>query len=72
MAITGGATVAYVVTADGDELESARTTKMRKDCMKVDDALAALVAGKTATVKGGDMADLRRQWIVSRETLEGD
>lgn len=61
MAVAGGATTAYACQVVGGELFVHRTTTLRSECAKVDDAMQRLARGEVATVAGGDMAELRRR-----------
>ena len=59
MAVSGGATTAYVCQVSGYELTATPTTRLRSECATVDHALQVLAAGERCVVAGSDMAALR-------------
>lgn len=59
MAISGGATTAYVCQVSGYELTCQPTTRLRTECTTVDHALIELAKGEKCVVAGSDMAALR-------------
>ena len=59
MAVSGGATTAYVCQVHGYELTVTPTTRLRSECATVDHALQVLAAGERCVVAGSDMAALR-------------
>ena len=59
MAISGGATTAYVCQVSGYELVCQPTTRLRTECATVDHALIELAKGEKCVVAGSDMAALR-------------
>ena len=59
MAVSGGATTAYVCQVSGYELTVAPTTRLRTNCATVDHALEVLARGESVVVAGSDMAALR-------------
>ncbi len=59
MAVSGGATTAYVCQVHGYELTCQPTTRLRSECATVDHALIELAKGEKCVVAGSDMAALR-------------
>ena len=59
MAVSGGATTAYVCQVIGYELSCTPTTRLRTECATVDHALIELAKGERCVVAGSDMAALR-------------
>ncbi len=59
MAVSGGATTAYVCQVSGYELTCTPTTRLRSECATVDHALQELAKGEKCVVAGSDMAALR-------------
>ena len=59
MAVSGGATTAYVCQVHGYELTCQPTTLLRTECATVDHALQILARGERCVVAGSDMAALR-------------
>ena len=59
MAVSGGATTAYVVQVHDWQLVATPTTRLRSECATVDHALQVLAAGERCVVAGSDMAALR-------------
>ena len=59
MAVSGGATTAYVCQVHDWQLTSTPTTRLRSECATVDHALQVLAAGERCVVAGSDMAALR-------------
>ena len=61
MAISGGATTAYVVQVHDWQLTTQPTTRLRSECATVDHALQVLERGERCVVAGSDMAALRER-----------
>lgn len=61
MAAVGGATSAYKCQVHAYELVIQPTTTLRTQCVRLDQALAALARGEQVTVAGFDMAALQVQ-----------
>ncbi len=59
MAAGGGATSAYKCQVNAYELTVIPTTTLRTQCVRLDQALAALARGEQVTVAGADMAALQ-------------
>ncbi len=59
MAVSGGATSAYQCRIVDTMLKTEATTRLRKDCVSPDAAVAALQSGQVVVVAGYDMAELR-------------
>ena len=59
MAAGGGATSAYKCQVHAYELTTQPTTTLRTQCVRLDQALAALARGEQVTVAGADMAALQ-------------
>ena len=59
MAVSGGATTAYVCQVHDWRLVCKPTTRLRSECAPVDHALQVLAAGERCVVAGSDMAALR-------------
>ena len=59
MAVSGGATTAYVVQVHDWQLVATPTTRLRSECATVDHALQILARGERCVVAGSDMAALR-------------
>ena len=59
MAAGGGATSAYKCQVNAYELTVQPTTTLRTQCVRLDQALAALARGELVTVAGSDMAALQ-------------
>ena len=59
MAAGGGATSAYKCQVNAYELTVQPTTTLRAQCVRLDQALAALARGEQVTVAGADMAALQ-------------
>ena len=59
MAAGGGATSAYKCQVHAYELTVQPTTTLRTQCVRLDQALAALARGEQVTVAGADMAALQ-------------
>ena len=59
MAAGGGATSAYRCQVHAYELVIQPTTTLRTQCVRLDQALAALARGEQVTVAGADMAPLQ-------------
>ncbi|MCB0133934.1 MAG: hypothetical protein KDD75_02345 [Caldilineaceae bacterium] len=59
MAVSGGATTAYVVQVHDWQLVATPTTRLRSECATVDYALIELAKGERCVVAGSDMAALR-------------
>ena len=61
MAVSGGATTAYVVQVHDWQLVATPTTRLRSECATVDHALIELAKGERCVVAGSDMAALRER-----------
>ena len=59
MAVSGGATTAYVCQVHDWQLLIQPTTRLRTECATVDHALIELAKGERCVVAGSDMAALR-------------
>ena len=59
MAVSGGATTAYVCQVHDWQLTAQPTTRLRTECATVDHALIELAKGERCVVAGSDMAALR-------------
>ncbi len=59
MAVSGGATTAYVCQVHDWQLTAQPTTRLRTECATVDHALIELAKGEKCVVAGSDMAALR-------------
>ena len=59
MAVSGGATTAYVCQVHDWRLICESTTRLRSECATVDHALIELAKGERCVVAGSDMAALR-------------
>ena len=59
MAVSGGATTAYVCQVHDWRLICEPTTRLRSECATVDHALQVLAKGERCVVAGSDMAALR-------------
>ena len=59
MAVSGGATTAYVCQVHDWQLTAQPTTRLRTECATVDHALQILARGERCVVAGSDMAALR-------------
>ena len=59
MAVSGGATSAYICQVHDWQLMATSTTRLRTECATVDHALQVLERGERCVVAGSDMAALR-------------
>lgn len=59
MAAGGGVTTAYKCWVVAEQMFTQHTSRLRSECVKVDDAVARLGCGETVVVAGSDMAALR-------------